>query len=294
MTVTRTTQRSSYDAVLANLQSSLNRVQRDQERLSSGKAIARPSDAPASTRTALGLRSDIRRSEQLARNAEDGLAWLGAADTALQDGTNILRRARDLAQGGLNASLSDGDRKAMAIEVDQLRQSLLSVANTRYIGQAVFAGTSGGTDAYAADGSYLGNATPVARTIGVGTVSDVSLAGQTVFGPAGNDAFAALTQLSYSLRNSPSGLVDDVNRVDAALQRVQDSEATIGARFNQLQSAVDRMGGRRAEAVSSLAGIEGIDLPATVMDLQLHQTAYQAALGATGRVIQPSLLDFLR
>ncbi|MEO2105974.1 MAG: flagellar hook-associated protein 3, partial [Actinomycetota bacterium] len=39
---------------------------------------------------------------------------------------------------------------------------------------------------------------------------------------------------------------------------------------------------------------EDVDLPETIMELQLQEVAYQAALNATSRVIQPSLLDFLR
>ena len=40
--------------------------------------------------------------------------------------------------------------------------------------------------------------------------------------------------------------------------------------------------------------MENADLPKTVVDLQMQQVAYQASLGATARVMQPSLLDFLR
>ncbi len=45
---------------------------------------------------------------------------------------------------------------------------------------------------------------------------------------------------------------------------------------------------------STLSGVEDIDLPKTIMDLQLQQTTYQAALSATAKVLQPSLMDFLR
>jgi len=45
---------------------------------------------------------------------------------------------------------------------------------------------------------------------------------------------------------------------------------------------------------SQLSDVEDIDLPNTIMELNLQQTAYQAALAATARVVQPSLLDFLR
>lgn len=44
----------------------------------------------------------------------------------------------------------------------------------------------------------------------------------------------------------------------------------------------------------SLAQVENIDLPKTIVELQMQQVAYQAALGATAKVIQPTLLDFLR
>jgi flagellar hook-associated protein 3 FlgL len=45
---------------------------------------------------------------------------------------------------------------------------------------------------------------------------------------------------------------------------------------------------------SQLSDIEDVDLPKAIMDLQIQQTSYQAALAATAKVIQPSLIDFLR
>jgi flagellar hook-associated protein 3 FlgL len=45
---------------------------------------------------------------------------------------------------------------------------------------------------------------------------------------------------------------------------------------------------------ASLAIAENIDLPKTIIDMQIRSTAYQASLGATAKIIQPSLLDFLR
>jgi flagellar hook-associated protein 3 FlgL len=40
--------------------------------------------------------------------------------------------------------------------------------------------------------------------------------------------------------------------------------------------------------------VEGVDLPSALVDLQLQEMAYQAALGATAKALQPTLLDFLR
>ena len=48
------------------------------------------------------------------------------------------------------------------------------------------------------------------------------------------------------------------------------------------------------DATNGLAEVESIDLPATIVKLQMQEVAYQSALQATARMIQPSLVDFLR
>jgi len=45
---------------------------------------------------------------------------------------------------------------------------------------------------------------------------------------------------------------------------------------------------------NNLSSIENADLAETTVHLKLQEVAYQAALAATSRVMQPSLLDFLR
>lgn len=44
----------------------------------------------------------------------------------------------------------------------------------------------------------------------------------------------------------------------------------------------------------SLPGVENVDLARVIVDLQLQEVAYEAALSATSRVIPPALLDFLQ
>ncbi|MEO5710005.1 MAG: hypothetical protein ABIQ59_09290 [Nocardioidaceae bacterium] len=39
---------------------------------------------------------------------------------------------------------------------------------------------------------------------------------------------------------------------------------------------------------------ENVDIASATVDLPMQEVAYQAALGATPLVLQPSLLDFLR
>jgi flagellar hook-associated protein 3 FlgL len=292
----RVTQRTMTTRVGQNLQRNTAALGRLQEQLSSGKLISKPSDSPTGTVSALRLRSDIRRADQYKRNVDDGIGWLGTADNTLTDMLDTLRRARDLALQGGNAATDAPARSALAAEVGQLREHALSLANTTYLGQPLFAGTSSAPAAYDTNGTYQGDAGTISRTVGDGVSVQVNVPGQAVFGPSGNDVFRALSDIQTQLLTGDTQtlLTTGVTNLDQAFLRVQDNLALVGARYHQVEAMGAKADSSQLDATNRLASVESIDLPKTVMDLQLQQVAYQAALGAATRVLQPSLVDFLR
>jgi flagellar hook-associated protein 3 FlgL len=196
---------------------------------------------------------------------------------------------------GANGSLSSTDREALAAQVDGLRQSLLAVANTRYLQQPIFAGTAGATAAYDASGAYQGDAGAVTRSIAPGVKVTVNATGEEVFGPAGNDIFTVLADIADDLRTNPSELTSvDLGGLDAGYLRMQNALASVGSRYHQIEIMQQRNRANQLESQNQLSEVEGVDLPATMVDLQLQEVAYQAALGATAKALQPTLMDFLR
>jgi len=290
----RVTQRSISASSSANLQHNLLQMQRLQEQLSSGRQLGRPSDSPTGTVSALRLRADLRRGEQLVRNANDGIGWLATADTTLTQGLEALGRVRELALRGRNAAMGDEDRAAIATEVDGLRDHLLALANTTYLGRPIFSGTSAAPDAYDATGTYQGDTGAISRTVLDGVSVQVNVTGPEVFGPAGADVFSVLTDLADHLRLDPTQLDGDVSAIDARMLDLKTGLAQVGARYHQVETMRDRTEGARLDAQNALAEVESVDLPKAITELKLQEVAYQAALAATARVIQPSLVDFLR
>ena len=291
----RITQRSVATSSLAGLQAALARLQETQTKLSSGKAIQRPSDSPTGTMVSLRLRADVDRYDQLDRNAADGLGRLGTTDNALTDGLSTLRDVRNLVVQGSNASLSASDREALAAQVDGLRQSLLAVANTKYLQQPVFAGTAGSSNAYDANGVYQGDAGTQSRTIAPGVKVAVNVPGQDAFGPAGDDVFKLLSDIANDLRTNPAKLsATDLGQLDAGYLRMQNVLSAVGSRYHQIEIMQARNQANQLESKTQLSDVEGVDLPGATVDLQMQEVAYQAALGATAKAIQPSLVDFLR
>ena len=122
----------------------------------------------------------------------------------------------------------------------------------------------------------------------------VNVTGPEVFGPPGADVLQHLTAVADHLRTDWTQLPADLAEIDVHLERALGARSTVGSRYAQLETMRDRTDQDILLLRERLSEIEDIDLPATIVDLQLQETAYQAALSATARSVQPSLLDFLR
>jgi flagellar hook-associated protein 3 FlgL len=296
MSIHRVTEQSMSAISLVGLQGNLNRLERLQQQMTSGKTIARPSDSPGGTVAAMQLRGDLRLSAQYARNANDGIGWLGTLDGTMTNMMNTLQRAREIVVQGMSAGSSDavGAREAQAMEIENLRGAVLTAANTRYLDRPIFGGTTAGSEAYDSTGTYVGDSGAVLRTVADGTRVRVDASGPAVLGSGPSGLFGVLSSIAENLRTNPAALAGDLNNLDTAMTKVSTELASVGTRYNELMQLGQAATDRQTTLTAQLSDVEDIDLPKTITDLQLQQTAYQAALAATAKVIQPSLIDFLR
>jgi flagellar hook-associated protein 3 FlgL len=296
MAIQRVTQNMLTQRSLNSLQSGLGRLAHLQEQLSTGRVLNRPSDSPTDTTAALRLRSSLADVKQYGRNAADGVAWLAQIDSALTAATDQVRRARDLAlQGANQGAMGPAARAALATEVDQIREGMVTTANTSYLGRPVFGGVTSGTVAYDPAGVFVGTPGAVNRTVGDGVKVQVNVDGQTAFGVAGSSVFDHLADLATALRaGDQAGITAGIGALGGDLERLTTTQAEAGTRQKRVEGAQQAATDGELTLTSSLSEVENADLPKVIVDLQLQQTAYQATLAATSRVMQPSLLDFLR
>lgn len=298
MNVNRVTQSMLSDRSMSGLNSGLKRLAVLQEHLSTGRVLNRPSDNPADAGSAMRLRSSLRSEQQYARNAEDGVAWLRTLDSTLQGAGDAVRRSRELALQGINGAIGPEARAALATEIDQIRAGLVSTANTVHLDRPVFGGTTASSVAFTETAgvvTFSGDTNPVNRTVAAGVVVDVSQSGTATFGVDGDNVFDHLTALSAALRaGDDAGINAGVSALAADETRIVVARADVGSRSVRVEQAAVRAGDAELSLTNSLAEIENADLPRTVVDLKMQEVAYQASLAATARVLQPSLVDFLR
>jgi len=294
----RVTDNSIHTRVLANLQRNIAKGEKIQEQLSSGKQINRPSDSPTGTVASMQLRAENRLNSQYIRNADDGLGWLSTVEGTLTNSSNLINRARDLTLQGLNGGANGTvANQALASEINQIRDSLIAHANTKYLDRPIFGGTTSGSVAYNSDGEYKGDGGKTERKVGAGEPVQVDTRGPDAFGADGSDSqlFKVLDSIAKNIKNGDATqLATDLENLDKAAVLMRTAISEVGARYNRITQMKEAADDRVLSVTVQLSEIEDIDLPKSIMEMQLQQTSYQAALAASAKVIQPSLIDFLR
>jgi flagellin-like hook-associated protein FlgL len=292
----RITQRAVALTSLQGLNRNLDAVGRLQQQLTSGRLISAPSDSPTGTNRAMQTRSDQAASAQQQRNITDAKSWLEQTDSALQEMLDTARRVRDLTvQGSSTGAQSDVSTQAIATEVKSLREGLLSLANRTIGGRPLFGGVTPGTKAYDATGAYVGQAgPPVTRRVSDTEVVRVDTTGPEAFGPAGADLFAIVDKIATDVVSNPTNLAGHLTDLDSVMKGMLTAVADVGSRAARVEREEQVNADRSLTLSSQLAETENIDLPNTIMRLEMQKVGYEAALSATAKALQPTLLDYLR
>jgi flagellar hook-associated protein 3 FlgL len=172
-------------------------------------------------------------------------------------------------------------------------------ANITYLGRPIFGGTTSGASAFdATTGAYLGDTNPVNRSAGPAATVRVDVNGAEAFTTdgttGGTTVFDVLTSVANNLRNNPSALGADQSNLTSIMDRMATSLAHVGAATNRLESLKSVADAQKVNLAQCISGVEDTDLTKTIVELSTQQTSYQAALQATAKIVQPSLMDFLR
>ncbi len=291
----------SYLTTASSLGAALERVQRVQTQVGTGKAVTRWSDdAPAAT-AAERYRSEEADWTSFQRSATDAQGWLGTADGTLQSMSSLMTRAKGLAVSAISGGLSDESRKAIADELDQIRTEMRDLGNTSHLGRSLFGGFGAQALTTDADGTirYTGDAGQVARqvspTITLGVNVTGAPGGDDLFGFGSQDVFTVLGTLSAAVRN------DDSATVAATQGALQDRHSSIlhglakvGSTTNRVDSAYDAGSVALTDLASRRSQLEDVDMAKAVLEMSSAQAGYSAALGAASRANLPSLADFLK
>jgi flagellar hook-associated protein 3 FlgL len=295
----RVTNNMLISNMMRNLNSTLKRMQRVHNQMSSGKRFSMPSEDPVGVARSLKLRADLNENRQFKKNAEDALSWLETTENALMQIKEVLQRARELAVQGANGVLSPEDCQKIAEEVVQLRDQLVSIGNSTYAGKHIFAGykTNQAPVGLNPDGSlnYAGDLGQIMYQVGVSDILQGNMTAPDIFRPGGDDLFADMQSFIDALNAGDTGTIGGIiGDIDVHMENILAKVAEAGAKVNRMKLVVNRLEDDYLNFNKLLSQTEDADMAEVITRLKSEENVYMAALAGGARIIQPTLVDFLR
>lgn len=316
------------NTTIYNIHSNMNRMTTTLEQMSSGKRIKFASDDPASSVDSMRLRKELAAREQYDRNISDANSWLQTTDSAMNDISSRYSLAKDSLIRANSGSMGPASLKAIAADLREQAGALNKLVNTTYMGRTVFAGNSDKGTVYKLreiDGKQLFvptdtkevSAKPVVRRLNGSQEVSVNTDGYALFGtddakfdgnhhvnnPDHANIMNLLLRTADELERENPALSpaqrDEMLRsvqgvLDNRMQGLQTAMSTNGAKHKSVLENADKITADIHETQGQISAVEDVDIQKLTIDLSLAQMAYQASLGATQRVVQPTLLDYLR
>ena len=210
---------------MPDLLAALNQTQLEEQQaelqISTGKSVNQPSDNPTAAALLVENNDEATFNSGYLQSMSAVQGQLSAADSTLSSVTTALQQALSLGVEAGGGTLSDSDRAAIAVQLQGIQSQLVSLANTTYQGNYLFAGTDTNTAPFVVDNTvpsgvgYVGNTDVNHVSAGSGYKLAVNLPGSQLFSATGNDVFLALNNLIQSVQTN-TGIGAAVNSVSAA------------------------------------------------------------------------------
>lgn len=305
----RITQSTLTNSFLRNLSKNLEQMQSYHDKLTSGKEVSKPSDDPLLVAKIMDMTKNIKQNEQYNSNISDTLGWVETQDTALNDVTATLNKVRDLMIYGSNGSLSETDRLAIKDEVEMQVEQLEDILNTNFDGRYIFAGQKTNDAPFSVSGGeliYSGDNNNISREISQGVTIDLVTNGNELMEISGTSNNGANDDLGVFLNKVvnalESGKPEDLDNlsedflgdIDKHIDNVIRVRSKTGAINNRLEASQERNKAENLNLNKVLSEREDIDIAEKYMEFITMSTVYQASLSIGSKIMQPSLLDYMR
>ncbi|MGE7022741.1 flagellar hook-associated protein FlgL [Solibacillus cecembensis] len=303
----RVTQSMLSSNMLRNLEKSYGKMSKYQEQLQSGKKVNRPSDDPVTAVKGMGYRVDLDKNAQFQRNIGEANSWLDSTDEALGQVGEALKRVKELIIQAANDTNTPEDRQKINAEITQIKEQLKDIGNSKVGENYIFSGTHTNQPLYK-DGLPNNDATLTAKGLGEkieinvfdGIDMQINTSGKDLF----EDIDGFMTELDDLLQNgatseeisSALGLTTDkgIPGLDAIYEDTLTLRADVGARQNRVEMMENRLALQEVNVTKQKSLNEDTDFPKTITEMITQESLHQASLSVGAKVIQTTLVDFIR
>ncbi|MBG9819999.1 flagellar hook-associated protein FlgL [Bacillus safensis] len=301
----RVTQGMISQNSLRNISKSYEKLSKINEQAQTGKRFTKTSDDPVAAVKSLQYSTALFRNEQYKNNLNEAQNWIDTSETSVTEIIDIMSNIRDKVLDAANGTKQPEDLAAIGVEIGQMKNQIIDAMNTQMLGKFVFNGTNTNVKPVVenADGTYTFNfenytdANAVQANISDGITLNVNSNPISAFGGQANgqNIIEMLTDLENSLKNGTFANSDDaLGSIDQFKEVMSAERSDLGARSNRVDLVGSRLTSQYQVLKNAKSDNEDVESEKAILDLLQQETVNRAALATTAKVIQPSLVDFLR
>lgn len=315
----RVTNSMIFDRVITQLNNQQARLAATQEKISSGQNLLKPSDAPDQVAALDRLESRLRLTERYLSNIDSVKDKLSQQELAVNTMNDDLSRVKELLIQGANGTLDASARGALAIELKEIYNSMISLGNRKDVdGTYLFAGyvqnkapfdfdemkSFLSNDAEVAfEDIYQGNDEIQSVTVDDGYHLEVGVPGSQLFAgfnnskqdPEPTSIFAVIKLAINGLEeNDVEKIAQSIDDVENALKHVNNQLAMIGSKSNTAETQLQIHQSRLDSYEVAVSRIEDLDYASAVTELKNQSLALQAGQASFAQISNLSLFNYIR
>ena len=237
-------------------------------KLSSGKRITKSADDAAGLAIAKKIEAETRGLKVAGRNANDAISMVQVAEGGLNETSNILTRLRELSVQAASDTIGDAERGYLSMEYEQLVQESDRISKTtNFNGISLLSG----------EGDQLD------FQVGTKAGEDHRIS----FDPSQADSSAETLGIGGTSIRSKSDARDNLEVIDAAIQRVSGYRANFGSIQSRLQSTINNLDVSLVNQEAARSRIEDVDVAestARLASIQIQNAAGVATLSQANQL----------
>jgi flagellar hook-associated protein 3 FlgL len=289
---------------VSNLRKQTEAMLQRQEQIATQKRINRPSDDPSGMGRVLAGRSTLATIGQYTDNIKQGKTRLEFSEKTLKLVDELVQQARRIADEKSASGVTADERQFAATQVKEIFDQVLQLANSKFGDRYMFSGDKTSTRPFAIEDpddpyrvSYQGDDGSFRYPIADGVEVTVDADGRNYFQNAdgGVNIFGQLRDLITGLENG------DLAQIRATIDPLEDAHVQImnkrseaGPKLYRLQATEEHWVNMKNTVQSAIGREEDVDVTQAIIELKNLETAYQSTMAAASRIIQPSLVNFLK
>ncbi|MEJ5377190.1 MAG: flagellar hook-associated protein FlgL [bacterium] len=266
------------------------------QQASTGKRVLNASDDPISALRIMEMKNELSRIDPAKRKIEYVKSWLSLSESALQNMEEVLVRAKEIALSQGSATANSQTRASAAVEVRQLYDHILALANTRLGDRYIFGGTQTlvvpveRDDDYQA--SFNGNQESIQVDVGLGRTVAMNVEITGVL--RDNQVLETLRGLITALEsNDAQAVTQSLDGLEQGHDALLALRGEVGSRIRSIESNAENLSDLELNLQGTLSDYQDADMAKLLTDLANQQTAYEAALRTTAMITRLSLIEFL-